>query len=58
ARFLHGAWRIWRRDDAQCDADGHAVEKGFFRLSLWYLFLHFGALLADGLLARLGWGVF
>ena len=58
ARFLLGAVRIWRRDDAACEADGHGVEKKFFRLSLWYLFLHFGALLADGLIARLAPGVF
>ncbi|MCR9085216.1 MAG: heme o synthase [Rhodobacteraceae bacterium] len=58
AMFLLGAVRIWRRDDAACDADSHAVEKKFFRLSLWYLFLHFGALLADGLIARLAPGVF
>ncbi|MEM1360544.1 MAG: heme o synthase [Pseudomonadota bacterium] len=57
ARFLHGAWRIWRRDDAACEADRHLVERQFFRLSLWYLFLHFGALLADGVLARLGYGI-
>ncbi|MEM8957401.1 MAG: heme o synthase [Pseudomonadota bacterium] len=58
AMFLMGAIRISRRDDAACEADSHAVEKKFFRLSLWYLFLHFGALLADGLIARLAPGVF
>lgn len=57
ARFLQGAWRIWRRDDEACEADRHLVERQFFRLSLWYLFLHFGALLADGILARLGYGI-
>ena len=58
ARFLMGAWQISRRDDAACEADGHRVEKRFFRLSLIYLFLHFGALLADASLLRLGIGVF
>ena len=58
AAFLRGAWAIARRDTAAAEADGYAVEKRFFRLSLLYLFLHFGALLADSALARLGlwWG--
>ncbi|MCV6595799.1 MAG: heme o synthase [Mangrovicoccus sp.] len=57
-RFVIGAVRIWRRDDAACTADDHRVEKRFFRLSLWYLFLHFGALLMDAALAQTGWGMF
>ncbi|MEL6960860.1 MAG: heme o synthase [Pseudomonadota bacterium] len=48
--FLKGAYHIWRRDEAQAEADEYAVEKSFFKLSLWYLFLHFGAILADALL--------
>ena len=47
ARFLLGAWRIWRRDEAAAEADRYAVEKRFFGFSLLYLFLHFGALLAE-----------
>ena len=31
ARFLKGAFDIWRRDEAQSDADGYAVEKKFFK---------------------------
>jgi len=54
AAFLRGAWAIARRDTAAAEADGYAVEKRFFRLSLLYLFLHFGALLADAALVRLG----
>ncbi len=54
ARFLIGAWRIWKRDDAASEADGHAVEKAVFKLSLYYLFLHFGALLVDAALRALG----
>jgi protoheme IX farnesyltransferase len=54
ALFLLGAWRIWRRDEATAEADRYAVEKRFFRFSLIYLFLHFGALLADAVLARMG----
>jgi protoheme IX farnesyltransferase len=57
AIFLHGAWQIWRRDEATAEADGYAVEKRVFRFSLTYLFLHFGALLADAALRALGlWG--
>jgi protoheme IX farnesyltransferase len=50
ARFVWSAWRIARRDEAMADADGYTVEKAFFRASLLYLFLHFGALLADAAL--------
>ena len=56
AMFLGGAVRIWRRDEAQADADGYAVEKKFFRLSLLYLFLHFGAILAEAMLKPWGLG--
>ena len=56
--FLKGAVTIWRRDDAAAEADNYAVERGFFRLSLAYLFAHFGALIVDAALARLGWGLF
>ncbi|MEM6757928.1 MAG: heme o synthase [Pseudomonadota bacterium] len=48
--FLKGAFDIWRRDEAQAEADDYTVEKSFFKLSLWYLFLHFGAILADAVL--------
>ena len=54
AMFLAGAWRIWRRDETMAEADGYAVEKRFFRLSLLYLFAHFGAILIDAGLARAG----
>ena len=57
AVFLKGAWDIWRRDTAAAEADGYAVEKRVFRFSLSYLFLHFGALLADAALRAAGlWG--
>ncbi|EAR49632.1 protoheme IX farnesyltransferase [Oceanicola granulosus HTCC2516] len=56
ARFLLGAVRIARRDDAAAEADGYAAEKGFFKQSLYYLFLHFGALLAEAALAPVGLG--
>ena len=33
--------------EEQAQADGYRAEKGFFRLSLYYTFLHFAALLAQ-----------
>ena len=56
ALFLHGAWRIWRRDEAACEADNFSVERSFFKLSLLYLFLHFGAVLAEAVLKPYGLG--
>ena len=50
AWFVKGAVDIWRRDEAVADADSYAVEKKFFRFSLYYLFLHFGALIADAVI--------
>ncbi|MEL7027160.1 MAG: heme o synthase [Pseudomonadota bacterium] len=51
--FVKGAVEIWRRDEAMAEADDFAVEKRFFRFSLNYLFLHFGALILDHALS--GW---
>jgi len=56
ALFLKGAFDIWRRDEAQAEADKYRVEKRFFALSLLYLFVHFGAILAEAALAPLGFG--
>ena len=56
ALFVVGAIAIWRRDDAACEADEHKVEKRFFGLSLLYLFLLFGAILAEVALAPYGLG--
>ena len=47
AWFLWGAYQIWRRDEVTSEADNFKVEKSFFRFSLYYLFVHFGALLVD-----------
>jgi protoheme IX farnesyltransferase len=54
--FVIGAVRIARRDEVPAEADKYAVEKAFFRFSLLYLFLHFGALLAEALLHAYGQG--
>lgn len=56
ALFLKGAYDIWRRDELQAEADEYKVEKAFFRLSLWYLFLHFGAILIEAVLPA-AWGI-
>jgi heme o synthase len=56
AMFLRGAWGIWKRDEAQSEADGYKVEKRFFRFSLAYLFLHFTALLIEAGLGHWGLG--
>ena len=54
--FLVGAWRIWQRDEGQAEADKYAVEKAVFRFSLYYLFLHFAAFLAEAALRPFGMG--
>ncbi|MGB1208413.1 MAG: heme o synthase, partial [Paracoccaceae bacterium] len=54
AAFLRGAVAIWRRDETDAEADNFAAERGFFRLSLLYLFAHFGAVLVEAGLDRLG----
>lgn len=56
AMFLAGAMRIWRRDEAQAEADHYAVEKQLFRFTLYYLFLHFVAFLAEAALKPYGLG--
>ncbi len=56
ALFLHGAWKIYRRDEAASEFDNFKVERSFFKLSLLYLFLHFGAILAEALLKPFGMG--
>ena len=54
--FLKGAYDIWRRDEAQAEADKYKVEKSVFKVSLYYLFAHFGALLLEVMLAPYGLG--
>ncbi|MEO9825219.1 MAG: heme o synthase [Paracoccaceae bacterium] len=50
AWFLKGAYEIYRRDEVMAEADNYKVEKAFFRFSLYYLFVMFGALLIDALI--------
>ncbi|MCB2109853.1 MAG: protoheme IX farnesyltransferase [Defluviimonas sp.] len=54
--FIAGAVRILGRDEATAEADGYRAEKAFFRFSLAYLFLHFGALLVEASLRAHGLG--
>ncbi len=56
ALFLLGAYRIWQRDEAMAEKDNYLVERKFFRLSLYYLFLHFGAILIEATLRPYGLG--
>jgi protoheme IX farnesyltransferase len=53
--FVAGAVQLARRDEAAAEADRYGAEKAFFRASLWYLFLHFGALLAQAAPFVPGW---
>lgn len=53
AMFIIGGWRILRRTEDQAQADQYQVEKRYFRLSLYYTFLHFLALLVQHWLG--GW---
>lgn len=52
--FLHGAWRLWRREAAAAAADSYRAEKQFFAFSIVYLTLIFGLLLAEAILAAFG----
>ncbi|MCJ8139276.1 heme o synthase [Falsirhodobacter halotolerans] len=56
AIFIAGGWRIWRRDEVVAEADGYKVEKKVFAFSLLYLFVHFGAFLAEAALRPWGLG--
>lgn len=47
AMFIWGGWRVMRRDEETAVADDYSVEKRVFKLSLYYLFLHFLALLVQ-----------
>jgi protoheme IX farnesyltransferase len=54
AMFLKSCYDIWRRDEVMAEADNYVVEKRAFRISLYYLFLHFAALLVDAALRAAG----
>jgi protoheme IX farnesyltransferase len=52
--FLHGGWRLWRRGEDEAAADGFAAEKRFFGFSILFMFLVFGLILAEAMLAAAG----
>ena len=54
--FIAGAAKIWRRSEEDAMADKYRAERKFFRISLLYLFLHFVALLTEGVLRSFGMG--
>ena len=54
--FAKGAFAIWSRSEEDAEADEYKVEKQVFRFSLYYLFLHFGALLVEASLRSYGLG--
>jgi len=56
AWFLKACYDIWTRDTIASDADSFAVEKHAFKISLYYLFAHFLALLAEAILRTQGLG--
>ncbi|MEP5760427.1 MAG: heme o synthase [Litoreibacter sp.] len=58
AKFALGAWQLWQREEAQAEGDDYKVERKFFRLSLSYLFLHFGALLLQAIWTKMGFAPF
>ncbi len=47
AAFLRCAWAVSRRSRAEAAADGYRVEKKLFGVSIVYLFVLFGAFIAD-----------
>ena len=54
--FVIGAVKIWRRSEADSVADQFLVERKFFKLSLFYLFALFLAILFEAGLDRYGLG--
>ena len=54
--FVIGAVKIWRRSEADSAADQFLVERKFFKLSLFYLFALFVAILIEAGLNRFGFG--
>jgi len=53
-RLCTAALGLWRRQEDAARSDHYERERAFFRLTLWYLFLHFAALIADTALFSFG----
>ena len=56
AWFIRKSVSIWRRDEVVSVADGYQVERSAFRFSIYYLFLHFLALMVEATLRQFGVG--
>ncbi len=56
ALFVKGAVDIWKRDEVMAEADQYRTEKKVFKLSLYYLFGHFTAILLQATLGGYGLG--
>jgi protoheme IX farnesyltransferase len=56
ALFVVRIWAVWRRDEDAAEADRFLAERRAFKLSLTYLFAHFGALLVEAALRAGGMG--
>jgi len=54
--FAKGALDIRHRREEEAEEDGYKAEKAFFKSSLAYLFLHFGAILVEAALRPYGYG--
>ncbi len=54
--FLAAVIKLSRRDEDAAAADAYLAERRVFKISLYYLFLHFGALLVEAALHANGFG--
>ena len=50
--FVKGAFSIWSRSEEDSEEDNFLIERKFFKLSLLYLFAHFGAISLDNIIMR------
>ncbi|CTQ48253.1 heme o synthase [Jannaschia donghaensis] len=55
AVWLQRAWAMYRRTDAEAEADKHLAERRLFKWSLIYLFAHFAVFVAEAALPFGGW---
>jgi protoheme IX farnesyltransferase len=46
-QLVFSAFKLWSRSDADCMTDNSLLERKFFKFSLLYLFLHFGAIIVE-----------
>jgi protoheme IX farnesyltransferase len=46
-QLVFAAFKLWSRSESDCMADNSLLERKFFKFSLLYLFLHFGAIIVE-----------